>query len=233
MTSHPSRSRKTRAGARSRSSEQSRDSAAAPSASRQGGSGRGGRPASGRTTAKEPIEIHALVERNYASLRRIARRSIAVAKAADTVSPTSLVAESVIRLMKQRSLPQNSSHLCGLATILMAQAVADRSKLRRAQKRGRGVKPLPISNDVVDDRRRGRAAERGGSISTAEILRHLEVLGASIPRTMEVVTLHLVLGIPLDRVAEMLSISQRTAYRELLNGRDRLAQRLRLKEDAR
>jgi DNA-directed RNA polymerase specialized sigma24 family protein len=115
----------------------------------------------------------------------------------------------------------------------MAQAVADRSKLRRAQKRGRGVKPLPISNDVVDDRRRGRAAERGGSISTAEILRHLEVLGASIPRTMEVVTLHLVLGIPLDRVAEMLSISQRTAYRELLNGRDRLAQRLRLKEDAR
>ena len=156
-----------------------------------------------------------------------------------TISPTSLVAESVIRLMKQRSLPTNSPHLCGLATILMAQAIADRTKLRRAQKRGRGQKPLPIPGDVVVDHRRGRTSasgsasnERTGTISTAEILRHLEVLGASIPRTMEVVTLHLVLGIPLERVAEMLSISERTAYRELLNGRERLAQRLLLSEGA-
>ncbi|MDI9404460.1 MAG: ECF-type sigma factor [Limnohabitans sp.] len=189
--------------------------------------------------AKQPIEIHALVERNYASLRKIAQRSISVARAADTISPTSLVAESVIRLMKQRSLPTNSPHLCGLATILMAQAIADRTKLRRAQKRGRGQKPLPIPGDVVVDHRRGRTSasgsasnERTGTISTAEILRHLEVLGASIPRTMEVVTLHLVLGIPLERVAEMLSISERTAYRELLNGRERLAQRLLLSEGA-
>lgn len=188
---------------------------------------------------QESIEIHALVERNYASLRRIAKRSISVARVADTISPTSLVAESVIRLMKQRSLPRNSPHLCGLATIIMAQAIADRTKARRAQKRGRGQKPIPIPGDVVVDHRRARAttgglgsSERAGSISTGEILRHLEVLGASIPRTMEVVTLHLVLGIPLERVAEMLSISQRTAYRELHNGRERLAQRLLLKDDA-
>jgi DNA-directed RNA polymerase specialized sigma24 family protein len=132
--------------------------------------------------------------------------------------------------MKQRSLPQNTPHLCGLATILMAQAIADRSKMRRAQKRGRGQRPL--TGDVTHDGRRTRAGERHGSISTAEILRHLEVLGASIPRTMEVVTLNLVLGIPLDRVAEMLSISERTAYRELLLGRERLAQRLLLQEVA-
>jgi DNA-directed RNA polymerase specialized sigma24 family protein len=178
----------------------------------------------------ESIELHALIERNYASLRRIARRSISIAWAADTISPTSLVAESVIRLMKQRSLPQNTPHLCGLATILMAQAIADRSKMRRAQKRGRGQRPVPLTGDVVHDRRRTRAGERHGSISTAEILRHLEVLGASIPRTMEVVTLHLVLGIQLERVAEMLAISERTAYRELLLGRERLAQRLLLKD---
>lgn len=180
------------------------------------------------------IAIHALVERNYHSLRKIAQRSIAVAKAADTMTPTSLVAESVIRLMKQRSLPTNSPHLCGLATILMAQAIADRSKLRRAQKRGRGSKPIPIPSNVVDDRRRSRERERErpDMITTAEILRHLEVLGATIPRTMEVVTLHLVLGIPLERVAEMLSISERTAYRELANGRDRLAQRLAQMDEA-
>jgi DNA-directed RNA polymerase specialized sigma24 family protein len=185
-----------------------------------------------RTPPSEPIELHALIERNYAALRRIARRSISVARAADTISPTSLVAESVIRLMRQRSLPQNTPHLCGLATILMAQAIADRSKMRRAQKRGRGQRPVPLTGDVTHDGRRTRAGERHGSISTAEILRHLEVLGASIPRTMEVVTLNLVLGIPLDRVAEMLSVSERTAYRELLLGRERLAQRLLLKEVA-
>lgn len=188
-------------------------------------------PGSRKRGARAPIEIHALVERNYASLRRIAERAIAGAKASHTMSPTSLVAESVIRLMKQRALPRSGPHLCGLATILMAQAIADRSKRKRAQKRGRGRKPLPLTSDMVEDARAAGRNRPDGAVSTEEILRHLEVLGASIPRTMEVVTLHLVLGIPLDRIAEMLAISERTAYRELLAGRERLAQRLTQSEE--
>ena len=178
-----------------------------------------------KSPTAELITLHALIERDYASLRRIARRRIAAAKSADSISPTSLVAESVIRLMKQRSLPQNSPHLCGLATILMAQAIAERSRLRRTQKRGCVQRPVLLKGDVTQDGRRTRISEQQDSIPTAELLRHLEALGESIPRTMEVVTLHLVLGIQLERVAEMLSISNRTACRELLLGRKRLAER--------
>jgi len=178
-----------------------------------------------KSPTAELITLHALIERDYASLRRIARRRIAAAKSADSISPTSLVAESVIRLVKQRSLPQNSPHLCGLATILMAQAIAERSRLRRTQKRGCVQRPVLLKGDVTQDGRRTRISEQQDSIPTAELLRHLEALGESIPRTMEVVTLHLVLGIQLERVAEMLSISNRTACRELLLGRKRLAER--------
>jgi DNA-directed RNA polymerase specialized sigma24 family protein len=178
----------------------------------------------------ELIALHALIERDYASLRRIARRRIAAAKSDDSISPTSLVAESVIRLMKQRSLPQNSPHLCGLATILMAQAIAEHSRLRRTQKRGCVQRPVLLKRNVTQDGRRTHMNEQQDSIPTAELLRHLEALGESIPRTMEVVTLHLVLGIQLERVAEMLSISNRTACRELLLGRKRLAERLTRKE---
>lgn len=40
---------------------------------------------------------------------------------------------------------------------------------------------------------------------------------------MEVLTLHVVGGIPLPRVAELVGISERTAYRELEAGRAALA----------
>ena len=40
---------------------------------------------------------------------------------------------------------------------------------------------------------------------------------------VEVLTLHVVGGIPLPRVAELVGISERTAYRELESGRTALA----------
>jgi DNA-directed RNA polymerase specialized sigma24 family protein len=44
---------------------------------------------------------------------------------------------------------------------------------------------------------------------------------------MEVVTLHLVANIPLARTAELVGVSERTAYRDLQDGREALAHQLR------
>jgi DNA-directed RNA polymerase specialized sigma24 family protein len=44
---------------------------------------------------------------------------------------------------------------------------------------------------------------------------------------MEVVTLHSVAGIPMDRVAEMIGVHVATAHRDLAAGRERLARELR------
>lgn len=180
--------------------------------------------------------MRALVERNYATLRDIARRKLRRSPMSRTMSPTSLVAEGIVRLMKQRTLPASAPHLSGLATILMAQALSDRAKIRRATKRNSGAQPLPIGTDVPLDRRLGRSGETVAArpeVRRQELVAQMELIGREHPRRMEVVTLHLVLGIPLAEVARMLAISERTAFRELAAGRDALALALKVAGKAR
>jgi DNA-directed RNA polymerase specialized sigma24 family protein len=179
-----------------------------------------------------PAAIHTLVERNYATLRRMASREIRSSRQAGTITPTSLVAESVMRLMKQRKLPSTDPHLCGLAAVLMAQALSDRSKLRRARKRGGGIRPESIGSDVHVDRRRGRGVaadadpDLRGRVMRLELLQHMAELSRTHPRMMEIVTLHVVLDMPMPKVAALLGVSVRTAYRELVSGRRKLAEAL-------
>ncbi len=178
--------------------------------------------------AEQRDALRTLVERNYATLREIARRRLRTSPLAKTMSPTSLVAESVVRLMKQRTLPTSAPHLSGLATILMAQALSDRAKVRRAGKRNSGARMMELDPETPRDRRLGRSADDAGNGARAaarqvELVQQMETLGREHPRRMEVVTLHLVLGIPLPEVAIMLRISERTAFRELAAGRAALA----------
>jgi DNA-directed RNA polymerase specialized sigma24 family protein len=55
----------------------------------------------------------------------------------------------------------------------------------------------------------------------------MERVAEALPRAMEVVTLHLVADIPLARTAELVGVSERTAYRDLVEGRNALAQELK------
>jgi DNA-directed RNA polymerase specialized sigma24 family protein len=211
---------------------------------------KGARSGADKTTAKttatstatpapsvvERDAMRALVERNYATLRDIARRKLRRSPMSRTMSPTSLVAEGIVRLMKQRTLPASAPHLSGLATILMAQALSDRAKIRRATKRNSGAQLLQIGTDVPLDRRLGRSGETVAArpeVRRQELVAQMELIGREHPRRMEVVTLHLVLGIPLAEVARMLAISERTAFRELAAGREALALALKLAGKAR
>jgi DNA-directed RNA polymerase specialized sigma24 family protein len=195
------------------------------------------KPANGEVRAStaarpaRPEPIHALVERNYATLRRIASRKIRSSHMWRTITPTSLVAETVVRLMKQRSMPATDPHLCGLATVLMAQALSDRIKHRRARKRGGGARPSALDADLTVDRRRSDGRSKHGArlpLESAEIIAQMTELARTNPRMIEIVTLHVVLDLPMDRVAEILGISTRTGYRELERGRAALARRLGL-----
>lgn len=176
-------------------------------------------------------DLHVLVAENYDLLREIAAREIRASRLACSITPSSLVAESVVRLMKQRTPPRTGAHLCGLATLLMAHALSDRAKLRRAAKRGSGRRPGRIDADIGKDRRTRREAAPAdaaaeASAMRAELLGHMEELAELRPRMIEVVTLHAVIGIPMDRVAAMVGTSQRTAFRELREGRELLARRM-------
>jgi len=183
----------------------------------------------------ERSELRTLVEQNYAMLRAIAARKLRRSSLSRSMSPTSLVAEGIVRLMKQRSVPASAPHLSGLATILMAQALSDRAKTRRASKRNAGSQVVSIGLDVPQDKRLDRSAKTAApeDEGRSRLVQEMERVGRTHPRRMEVVTLHLVLGIPLAEVARMLSVSERTAFRELAAGRASLAAALGMLPSAR
>ena len=174
-----------------------------------------------------------LVEQHYSALRRIAERSIRARSFPASMSPTSLVAESVMRLLQQREQPMRESHLRGLATVFMARILADSAKSRLRQKRGgrsvrQSLSDPAVSVDLYAHPPGGlRGPAQSPSIDRDELLSAMERGAEALPRAMEVVTLHLVADIPLARTAELVGVSERTAYRDLQEGRKALAHELR------
>lgn len=133
-----------------------------------------------------------------------------------SISPTSLVGETMVRLMRQRALPESDPHLCGLATILMAKALSDRGRRGRRIKRQPGKPVLNVGDWVTDDRRRVSAAEaRRQREFRGRLLGAMKHLAIAHPREMEIVSLRLILELPPVRVAAMLGVSERTVYRKL------------------
>lgn len=184
-------------------------------------------------TARTADSLTALVERNYATLRGIARRELVARKLQRTMTPTSLVAESVVRLIKQRKRPRSGSQLCGLATIMMTRAIADRARRVQAGKRRGGARPMPIDQAIADglkeDLRTAPAMRLPASPTLrGRLITALETIAEEHPREIEVITLHLVLGIDIDRTAELVGVSRRTAYRSLETGLAHLRAHLEL-----
>lgn len=185
--------------------------------------------------ARDTTSLATLLEANYAVLRRIAARGIRNATRPDPVSPTSLVAECMVRLLQQRVQPVSESHLRGLTAIFVARVLTDQARARMRRKRGSGsaVRSLddPSVNAAVEALasadQSSAACEAAHSSERFAMLDAMERLSESMPRQMEVVTLHLVADIPIARVATLVGVSERTAYRNLEEGRAALAQALR------
>lgn len=173
-----------------------------------------------------------LVERHYAILRSIAARAIRSRTVPEQMSPSSLVAETVLRLMAQRKQPQSEAHLRGLATVFMTRVLTDRVRARRALRRGSGRKDKSLDDpSVALDLSSG--GDHIGQLSPGrvlvehhELLNALEVLARTMPVEMEVLTLHIAAGIPMHRVAAMTGMSKRSADRAMAKGKQALAAHL-------
>lgn len=170
-----------------------------------------------------------LIAQHHDALRDIAVRTLRAQQetagfGAMAIAPTSLVADTVLRLMDQRELPTKPAHLRGLASIFMTRVIADRRRARLASKRDARVTAR------LDTQMDPPAPDAVRRLPTADV-RHLEDamvrIAARHPRQMQAVTLHLVAGIPLERVAELLAVSPATAQRDVEAGKTRLARELR------
>jgi DNA-directed RNA polymerase specialized sigma24 family protein len=177
-----------------------------------------------------------LVSQHYAQLKDIAQRTLRAEHetagfGAAALAPTSLVTETVIRLMDQRDLPASDSHLRGLASVFMTRVIADRRRNRLAAKRD--VRLTQRLDTQAEDELRDTPPDGPGTPrADLELLERAMIeQAATHPRQMEVVTLHSVAGIAMDRVAAMVGISLATAHRDFAEGRALLARRLRSLRD--
>ena len=82
-----------------------------------------------------------LIAQHHDALRDIAVRTLRAQQetagfGARAIAPTSLVADTVLRLMDQRELPTKPAHLRGLASIFMTRVIADRRRARYREQFG-------------------------------------------------------------------------------------------------
>lgn len=139
-----------------------------------------------------------LIARVYPTLQRMAAAKVR----GSGLSPSSVVQDTLIRVLKLPSPPQSEPQLEAAAWKLMEWVVLD--KVRSEQAR--------------DHRERASMDARSDpwqSPQLEHLSRAMSELAKLDPRRAEVVTLCLACGLPMTRVAELLDISVRTVQRDL------------------
>ena len=140
-------------------------------------------------------------------LRSIAKRCFHREDSGHTLQPTALVNEVYLRLVDRRSVSwKNRGHFFGFAAQTMRRILVDHVRIRGAEKRGDGIKPLPI--DEVTEIESPRNAEL---VAVDEALRELAEID---PRQARVVELRLFAGLTHEEIAEALGVTSRTVKRD-------------------
>jgi DNA-directed RNA polymerase specialized sigma24 family protein len=166
-----------------------------------------------------------LVDAVYDDLRRIANRRMGQRfdgrpLAALTLQPTAIAGDAIMELRRQRAAWQNSDHFFAIATRLIERLIRDYRKRRGAAKRGAGARHVALDERVarsVATPTPSGPVEPGGASgidSFSPILRALERLHDEYPRKAEVVTLHVICGHPLSKIALMLELSPAQIQRD-------------------
>jgi RNA polymerase sigma factor (TIGR02999 family) len=175
-----------------------------------------------------------LVDAVYDDLRRIAGRRLSdrfdQPLAALTVQATSIAHDAVMELRRQRVALENSDQFFAIATRLIERLISDYRKHRGAQKRGGGSRGAPLDDraGAVPDPR--EPLPDFDDDAQVPVLRALQALHADYPRKAEVVTLHVICGHSLAKVAQVLALSPAQVQRDWQFARSWL--RRALAEDA-
>jgi RNA polymerase sigma factor (TIGR02999 family) len=148
----------------------------------------------------------AAVELAYAELHRLAEARIRGEHDALTIDATGLAHEAFIRLADQRHVRwENRAHFFAVAARVMRRILVDRYRARTAQKRGRGVAWVVLSEDDV----------------TATVELDLEALNQALDRLAlqderqaRIVELRFFAGLTVEDSATAIGVSPATLKRE-------------------
>lgn len=146
----------------------------------------------------------------YGELRRLAARFLEGERKDHTLQPTALVHEAYLRLAGG-AVPrwQDRVHFFAVAAQVMRRLLVDHARARRAEKRGGGVRPLPL--EAALDIGSPEAGDPELLLALDEALVELAVHDA---RKARIVELRFFGGLTIEEAAEVLDVATSTVILE-------------------
>lgn len=141
-------------------------------------------------------------------LRRLAQYFFEREAPDHTLQPTALVNEMYLHLRgRHRVQWQDRAQFFGYAARTMRRLLVDHARIRNAEKRGGGIRPLPLEDFDA-------AAAPSQAIELIELDRALENLANLDPRQAQIVEMRFFGGLGEAEIAQILDISERTVRRD-------------------
>ncbi len=160
----------------------------------------------------EPGAVDQLMPLVYDELRQLAAQRLSRERPDHTLAPTALVHEAYLKLLGPSTpgadpvLPfANRGHFFAAAGEAMRRILVDHARQKKSRKRGGD-----LARHDLDDLPLAWPEPREDLVALDEALTRLAQVD---PQAVQVVQMHFFAGLSLLDVAEVLSISPRTAYR--------------------
>ena len=158
--------------------------------------------------------LESLLPLVYEELRRLARSHLRQHRPNHTLQTTAVVHEAYLRLAENKSLKiVNRAHFLGIAAQLMRWILVDYERKRRAAKRGSGVVPLTLDEDI------GTPAANGRSVDLLALNEALDRLAKLDGQQSQIIELRYFGGLSIEDTSEFLGISPATVKRAWASAR--------------
>jgi len=155
----------------------------------------------------DKLALEELLPLVYRELHAIARRYMSGERPDHTLQASALVNEAYLKLVDVRKAQwKNRAHFFGVAAQLMRRILVDFGRRRHYRKRGDGVRPLSLNEDLAI------AAARTTDVVALDDA--LNLLADVDPRRVRVVELRFFAGLTVEETAEVLNVSIDTVVRD-------------------
>jgi RNA polymerase sigma factor (TIGR02999 family) len=145
----------------------------------------------------------------YGELRRLAGTYFRRERPDHTLQPTVLIHEAYLRLLGQdQPAYQNKSHFYSVAGQVMRQILVDHARTRNADKRGGGLRPVPLPDE-------GGPAMNYSPDDMIALDDALSALERLDERKARLVEMRFIAGLSIEEAAEVSGLSAPSVYREL------------------
>ena len=155
----------------------------------------------------------------YPHLRQVAAAYIRRERNPDLLQATALVHELFIKLLDQNKMVyKDRTHFYVFAAKAMRRILVDHARANKAQMRGGGMEPVPLSDDLP--------WISVGTDSMLELNLALDELRVVDPNKVQLVELRCFLGCTAEETATLMKVSKATVDREMRFVRSWLYRRL-------